>query len=80
MMIFQSRVLSIACKEGIKLNAQTADQLIEGANHDIRQVIQHLNLLSATKKHLNFDEARDAAKAAHKDITIVSEGCAVWRT
>ncbi|KRZ07673.1 Replication factor C subunit 1 [Trichinella zimbabwensis] len=65
----RSALMTVAYKEGIKIPPQALDQLIEGANHDIRQVLHHLSLLAAQNRGIDFDQARQAALQAKKDTT-----------
>ncbi|KRY27200.1 Replication factor C subunit 1, partial [Trichinella spiralis] len=65
----RSALMTVAYKEGLKIPPQALDQLIEGANHDIRQVLHHLSLLAAQNRGIDFDQARQAALQAKKDTT-----------
>ena len=66
----RSALLSICFKEGIKISPDTLDQIIIGANHDIRQCIHNLCIWSATNK--NFDKQKTQADVDRsiKDIRI----------
>lgn len=56
-------MLSLCYKENIKISKEDLDRLIESTNHDIRQVINHLEFLrgqtaqieATEKKHSNKD-------------------------
>ncbi|KRZ20095.1 Replication factor C subunit 1, partial [Trichinella pseudospiralis] len=65
----RSALMTVAYKEGLKIQPQALDQLIEGANHDIRQVLHHLSLLAAQNRGIDFDQARQAALQSKKDTT-----------
>lgn len=71
-LILQGPLMSIAFKEGLKINGPSMDEIIEGANHDIRQILNHLNLLAAGDKQISTDDAHNAAKNARKDTSTVS--------
>lgn len=64
-------LMSIAYKEGLKIGGQAMDQIIEGANHDIRQILNHLNLLTSSSKEISLDQATSEAKKAGKDTVSV---------
>jgi hypothetical protein len=53
----------------MSVSAAVIDQVIAGANNDIRQTIQHLNLLSADKK---AGENASDQQTTFKDVSIVS--------
>ena len=60
-------MMSMCFKEGLKILPNALEQMIIGANQDIRQIIHHLQAWFTTKKQLNYDEARNKAKSAKKD-------------
>jgi len=62
--------MSVAFKEGLKLPAPVMDQIIVGANQDIRQVLHNLQMWSSTKKSLTYDEAKEEASKSKKNIKI----------
>ncbi|KAK3742285.1 hypothetical protein QZH41_013114 [Actinostola sp. cb2023] len=61
-------MLSIAFKEGLKIPPPAMDQIILGANQDIRQVLHNMSMWSSTNKKMTYDQAKDDASKAHKDI------------
>lgn len=63
--------MSVLFKENVKMPAPVVDQIIDGSGRDIRQVLNHLNFLSATGKGMNLEEAKKAATTAKKDETVV---------
>ena len=65
--------MTISCREGLNLPSAVMEQIIVGANQDIRQVLHNLQMWSATKKTMTFDEAKSEAKNAEKNIKIVSK-------
>ncbi|EED77253.1 predicted protein, partial [Postia placenta Mad-698-R] len=66
----RSRILSIAFKihhrEKMKIPANVIDQLIEGAQSDIRQVLNMLSTWKLSNDTMNFDEGKALAKANEK--------------
>ncbi len=63
---FQGRILSIACKEGIRLSTSEADRLIVSANQDVRQAIHALQLVAA-----DVTAPGEKSTSAGKDVTLV---------
>ncbi|KAM0790675.1 hypothetical protein ACM66B_004534 [Microbotryomycetes sp. NB124-2] len=63
----RSRMMSIAFKEGIKLDAKTVDQLIEGTQADIRSVVNMLSTWKLSANAMNFDESKKLAKMNQKN-------------
>ncbi len=66
----QTRALEICAQEHMNVPAAVIDQIIAGANSDIRQTIQHLNLLSADKKAAGANASEQ--QTTFKDVSIVS--------
>ncbi|CAI9606181.1 unnamed protein product, partial [Staurois parvus] len=63
-------MMSVAFKEGLKIPPPAMNEIILGANHDVRQVLHNLSMWSARSKALTYDEAKSNAKNAKKDIKI----------
>lgn len=63
-------MMSVAFKEGLKIPPPAMNEIILGANQDIRQVLHNLSMWSASNKALTYDEAKSNAKNARKDIKI----------
>lgn len=61
-------MMSIAFKEGLKIPPQAMEQIILGANQDVRQVLHNLSMWTAKEKSLNYDQAKEEAAKAQKDI------------
>lgn len=61
-------MMSIAFKEGLKIPPQAMEQIIVGANQDVRQVLHNLSMWTAKEKSLNYDQAKEEAAKAQKDI------------
>ncbi|OSX60707.1 hypothetical protein POSPLADRAFT_1048084 [Postia placenta MAD-698-R-SB12] len=62
----RSRILSIAFKEKMKIPANVIDQLVEGAQSDIRQVLNMLSTWKLSNDTMDFDEGKALAKANEK--------------
>ncbi|KFD55293.1 hypothetical protein M514_03934 [Trichuris suis] len=63
----RSALMSIVHKEHLSVSPQTLDQLIEASQHDIRQVLHNLSLMTTNKQNVTFDEARRSVK---KDVNM----------
>jgi hypothetical protein len=48
------------------------NDIITGANHDIRQVLHHLSLWSVKDKQLTIENVKEESQRAKKDIKLVS--------
>lgn len=66
----KSALMSIIFKEGIKINTELVDQLIIGANHDIRQCIHNLSMWSSGNKILDTKQTQMDIEKAIKDTKI----------
>ncbi|KAG5643238.1 hypothetical protein DXG03_001287 [Asterophora parasitica] len=62
----RSRILTIAFKEKMKVPANVIDQLISGAQSDIRQVLNMLSTWKLSHDSMNFDEGKNLAKMNEK--------------
>jgi replication factor C subunit 1 len=54
----RSRIMSIAFREGLKLQPNVVDQLVEGTHSDIRQILNLLSTYRLTRTNLAFDEGK----------------------
>ena len=63
----KSAMMSMCFKEGLKINPNALEQMIIGANQDVRQVIHHLQAWFCMQKPLTYDVAKEKATAAKKD-------------
>ncbi|RKP25306.1 replication factor RFC1 C terminal domain-containing protein, partial [Syncephalis pseudoplumigaleata] len=66
----RSRIMSIAFKEGLKLQPNAIDHLVASTHSDIRQM---LNILSAWKlahSSLDYDEAKLLGERSEKHVTL----------
>ncbi|KAJ7371467.1 replication factor C subunit 1 [Desmophyllum pertusum] len=61
-------MMSIAFKEGLKVPPQAMEQIIIGANQDVRQVLHNMCMWTAKEKSLNYDQAKEDAARAQKDV------------
>ncbi|THH06057.1 hypothetical protein EW145_g4345 [Phellinidium pouzarii] len=62
----RSRIMTIAFKEKMKIPANVVDQLVIGAQSDIRQVLNMLSTWKLSSDSMDFDEGRDLAKLNEK--------------
>lgn len=66
----KAAMMSIAYKEGLKIAPPSLDQIIHAANFDIRQIIHNISMLSADDKCVSFEQAKEAAGNAKKDLKV----------
>ncbi|KAJ3975737.1 purine nucleotide binding protein [Lentinula raphanica] len=69
--MIRSRILSIVYREKMKIPANVIDQLIAGAQSDIRQVLNILSTVKLQSDSLSFDEGKELSKMNEK-YTIMS--------
>ena len=62
-------MLSVCFKEGISLKPEALDEIIMGANQDVRQVLHHLSML-ASDKTLSTEKAKLEASKSKKDMKL----------
>ncbi|KAK7696550.1 hypothetical protein QCA50_001208 [Cerrena zonata] len=62
----RSRMLTIAFKEKLKVPANVLDQLVQGAQSDIRQVLNMLSTWKLSSNTMDFDEGKTLAKMNEK--------------
>nr|XP_019597486.1 PREDICTED: replication factor C subunit 1 isoform X1 [Rhinolophus sinicus] len=63
-------MLSVAFKEGLKIPPPAMNEIILGANQDIRQVLHNLSMWCARSKALTYDQAKADSHRAKKDIKL----------
>ncbi|XP_073898550.1 replication factor C subunit 1 isoform X3 [Castor canadensis] len=63
-------MMSIAFKEGLKIPPPAMNEIILGANQDIRQVLHNLSMWCARSKALTYDQAKADSQRAKKDIRL----------
>ena len=68
-------MMTICFKEGVKVSSEAVNDVITGANHDIRQVLHHLSLWSVKDKQLSIENVKEESQRAKKDIKLVSVLC-----
>lgn len=64
--MIRSRILSIAFKENLQIQANVVDQLIEGSQSDIRQVLNMLSTWKLSSSSMDFDEGKALVKMNEK--------------
>nr|XP_033712834.1 replication factor C subunit 1 isoform X6 [Tursiops truncatus] len=63
-------MMSVAFKEGLKIPPPAMNEIILGANQDIRQVLHNLSMWCARSKALTYDQAKADSLRAKKDIKL----------
>ncbi|XP_015979767.2 LOW QUALITY PROTEIN: replication factor C subunit 1 [Rousettus aegyptiacus] len=63
-------MMSIAFKEGLRIPPPAMNEIILGANQDIRQVLHNLSMWCARSKALTYDQAKADSHRAKKDIKL----------
>ncbi|KAK4057026.1 DNA replication factor C complex subunit Rfc1 [Microbotryomycetes sp. JL221] len=63
----RSRMMSIAFREGIKVDGKVMDQLVEGSQSDIRQIIGMLSTWKLSANAMDFDSSKKLAKMNAKN-------------
>ncbi|XP_049742300.1 replication factor C subunit 1 isoform X1 [Elephas maximus indicus] len=63
-------MMSVAFKEGLKIPPPAMNEIILGANQDIRQVLHNLSMWCAQSKALTYDQAKVDSNRAKKDIKL----------
>ncbi|CAO2639831.1 Replication factor C subunit 1 [Lemmus lemmus] len=66
----KSAMLSIAFKEGLKIPPPAMNEIILGANQDVRQVLHNMSMWCAQSKALTYDQAKTDSQRAKKDIKL----------
>ncbi|KAG2014211.1 purine nucleotide binding protein [Coprinopsis cinerea AmutBmut pab1-1] len=64
--MIRSRILTIAFKEKLKIPPNVIDQLIAGAQSDIRQVLNMLSTWKLSSNTMDFDEGKELVKQNEK--------------
>ncbi|GAA5925372.1 hypothetical protein JCM1841_002824 [Sporobolomyces salmonicolor] len=63
----RSRIMSIAFKEGLKLDGKVVDQLVQGSQSDIRQIVNMLSTYKLGAKAMDYDQSKKLAKMNEKN-------------
>lgn len=66
-------MMSICCKEGIKIPAEALTQLIVAANQDVRQTLNFLSMWSVDSNLGDTERLKKDAQRAKKDFKLVSD-------
>ncbi|AEY95620.1 FACR102Wp [Eremothecium gossypii FDAG1] len=66
----KARLMTIAVREGFKLDPTVVDQLVAATRGDIRQIINLLSTISTTTKSIGHDNARQISAAWEKNIAL----------
>lgn len=61
-------MMSICFKEGVKMNPQALDEIVQGANQDVRQILHHLSILGSREKSMTNEQAKMEAAKSKKDL------------
>jgi replication factor C subunit 1 len=56
--MIRSRLMTIAFKEGMKLDKGVSDQLVAASQSDIRQIINILSTWKLSSNNMTFDESQ----------------------
>lgn len=64
-------MLSVCFKEGFKLKPDALDEIIVGANQDVRQVLNHLSILAKSESQsITSEQAKREASKSKKDFKL----------
>lgn len=66
----RSRLMTIALREGIKLDPSIIGQLVAATNNDIRQIINLLATVSKTQKKIDRENSQDIANSWKKHTAL----------
>ncbi|XP_033105494.1 replication factor C subunit 1-like [Anneissia japonica] len=66
----KASMMSVACKEGIKIPPQAMDDIIIASNQDIRQVLHNLSMWTAGQKSITHEQLKSDANNAKKDMKL----------
>lgn len=68
----RSRIMSVCFREGIKLSPPVLNAIIEGANADIRRIINMLSTIKVDQrdKDMNYDDSKAMHKAWEKHVIL----------
>jgi replication factor C subunit 1 len=51
--------MTIAFKEGIQLDANAIDQLVQASSNDIRQILNTLQTWRLTRQQMTYDQSKE---------------------
>ena len=63
-------MMTIAYREGLSIQSNVIDQLVEGTHSDIRQILNLLSTYRLNQTSLSFDDSKKAVKDAEKYIVL----------
>lgn len=66
----KSRLMSIAHREGLKLDPNLIDKLVSITHNDIRQIINIMSTVSRTQNSLNFDNLNSMQDSWEKEVSL----------
>lgn len=66
----KARLMTIALREGVKLDPTVIGQLVAATNNDIRQMINLMATISRTQRTIGHPEARDVAALWRKETIL----------
>lgn len=66
----RARIMTICFREGLNVQPNVVDALIEGSRADIRQVINMISTAKLDQQALNFDEGKQMSKAWEKHVIL----------
>ncbi|KAH3664129.1 hypothetical protein OGAPHI_004843 [Ogataea philodendri] len=66
----KSRLMTIAHREGLKLDPNIVDQLVSATNNDIRQIINIMSTVARTQKSLSYDNSEEITKSWQKEVVL----------
>lgn len=66
----KSRLMTIAHREGLKLDPNIIDKLVSITHNDIRQIINIMSTVARTQKSLNFDNLNDMQDSWEKEVSL----------
>lgn len=66
----KARLMTIAVREGFKLDPTIVDKLVEATRGDIRQIVNLLSTVSKTTKTIGHENAQQIAQAWEKNIAL----------
>lgn len=66
----KSRLMTIAHREGLKLDPNLIDQLVSITHNDIRQIINIMSTVSRTQSSLNFQNLNSVQDSWEKEVSL----------
>ncbi|TID23926.1 hypothetical protein CANINC_003087 [Pichia inconspicua] len=66
----KARLMTIAHREGLKLDPNLVEKLVSITHNDIRQIINIMSTVARTQKSLNFDNLNDMQDSWEKEVSL----------